>query len=154
MNHPPRLRLNVMPELERRYTAGDKSALFFALVNCVADQLPAPEWVRSAMMEAGNAVVMLDVTDWNDIFGDPLPRSVQRRRKLPSARADLLLAGPVVDAVTLSRKAGVTPDWTAIASQVTGAHKEQTGEALSLSGGGAKDLYYRTIKRWRTYRCF
>ena len=144
MEYPPEL-LAWLAAYESRYKAGDKSALFDALVHCATWQLPAPEWVRYALMSANTAKARLEITDWCEVFGDLLPRKTQRQKKLSSAKLELL-GGDIVQAVAISHKAGIKPDWEAIAKQVTDAHKERTGEALKLSAGGAKDIYYRTRK--------
>lgn len=155
MEYPPEL-LAVLKVYERRYKpddkkhvdkkAGDKSALFDAVAHCAAHQLPMPEWVRYALVSAHAEKAQLQITDWKDVFGDILPRKAQRQKKESSAKIDLL-GGDIVQAVARSRKAKIKVDWDAIAKEVTDAHKERTGEALSLRGGTAKDVYYRTRKR-------
>ncbi len=154
MEDPPEL-LAVLKVYERRYKPddkkhadkkdGDKSALFDAVVHCAAYQLPMPEWVRYALVTARDEKAQLQITDWKDVFGDVLPRKVQRLEKLSSAKRELL-GGDIVQAVARARKTK-TLDWDAIAKEVTDAHKERTGEALSLSGGTAKDVHYRTRER-------
>lgn len=66
--------------------------------------------------------------------------------KLSSAKIGLL-GGDIVTAAAMARQSGNSPDWALIAKQVTDAHKERTGEALTLSAGTARDIYYLTRKR-------
>lgn len=98
------------------------------------------------MMEASTARARLEITSWADVFGDLLPRAVQRHKKLSSAKIGLL-GGDIVTAAAMARQSGNSPDWALIAKQVTDAHKERTGEALTLSAGTARDIYYLTRKR-------
>ncbi len=145
MEYPPEL-LAMLAACESRYQSGDRTALFDAIVHCAAYQLPVPEWARYALMSASTARARLEVTDWADIFGDLLPRKTQRLKKLSSAKIDLL-GGDIVTAATMAIKAGNSPDWALIAKQVTDAHRERTSEALTLSAGTARDIYYRTRKQ-------
>lgn len=144
MEYPPLL-LDFLAAYERLYQAGDKAALFDAVAHCASYRLPVPEWARSALLSAHAAKAQLEITDWKDVFGDARPRMTQRLKKLPSAKIELL-GDDIVMAAARARRSGKSPEWAAIATEVTDAHTEKTGEVLTLSAGTAKDVYQRRFK--------
>lgn len=136
-------RAEPLESIKSRHEAGDKSALFDALVRCAQRDLPMPEWVSKAILRADNQKTAVALTDWREVFGEILPRKAQRQKKRASAIADAL-GGFIMDAAAESTRAGSAPDWDAIAKKVSDAYWRMYGERPKLTGGTAKDVYYRT----------
>lgn len=87
---------------ERRniFEKGNKLELLYCVIWCLQKDVPIPAWLYQALLEAYLAVTSLEKT-WDDVFGNPLPKSkkgkgfVQRAR----ARRDIKIAYPIWAAV-------------------------------------------------------
>ena len=71
----------------KRYEQGHKDELLACLVTCLLSGAPIPAWLRDEFVQAHRAVMTFEKS-WNDVFGRPLPKGMQRAK----ARRELEIA--------------------------------------------------------------
>lgn len=76
--------LKAMEELEARrllFEAGDKGALFEALVFCAHFQAVIPDWLADVLIESERQFESGEIAHLGDIFGGPAENKAQRKAK-------------------------------------------------------------------------
>jgi hypothetical protein len=72
----------LLSELEAKFLAGEKTALFAAIRVCAEFSCALPDWAAAAFMEGYAAVERLNLDSWDDAFGRPKVKG----QRLPNAR--------------------------------------------------------------------
>jgi len=125
-----------LPELERRFAAGDKRALLEAVLHCMVGRgRKAPIWVRLAFANAYTDVTYYaKFGSWDDVFGKPWPKGhreqAQRRAKLR------LYVWQRIRELHDHHARGIDNNLF-----------EEVGEEFGVGGRQAKEMYYRVEKR-------
>jgi hypothetical protein len=65
----------ILDILKERFEGGDKSALLYAIYHCLLMKRPLPEWLRLKFLHAYEAHARFEIRSWNEVFGQPVPKS-------------------------------------------------------------------------------
>jgi hypothetical protein len=114
------------PETEKCYAAGDKGAIFVALLGSCFARTPIPQWAQEALIKA----TLARPTSWDDIFG-PL---FEKGKQSGAFWDRMAMIAPVVANIELLATQGrsLEPDLF-----------EQVGDQLGISERTASRIYYR-----------
>lgn len=82
--------LHRLDDLHTQYMQGNKFALMQAIRECTCCDLVMPPWVGSAYIKAFDTVLNYKSKDWNEVFGDPIPKganlhALRKKRELKFA---------------------------------------------------------------------
>jgi hypothetical protein len=77
------------------YEAGDKQALWQAIIYCAMNRIPAFGWLRNCLYAIDNDAEAGKVDRWDDVFGKPWGKGQQRRARNWAQR--FKVHGAVVD---------------------------------------------------------
>jgi len=75
----------VLEILKEIFDGGGKWALLYAIRECLLLKRPLPEWLRLAFLDAYEGRTRYEIKSWDDIFGQPHPKSTHvdnAKRKL------------------------------------------------------------------------
>lgn len=71
----------MLDEMEKKYAAGDASALWRALLHCACVKRPLPDWVCKALEQADLRNTLGQLRSFNAVFGKPrTKRQAERYR--------------------------------------------------------------------------
>lgn len=73
--------LHALSNCENEFRAGEREALFRALVICGRHQAVFPEWVANAILDGDVALKSGQITDFNELFGSPFASKRSRQRE-------------------------------------------------------------------------
>jgi len=59
---------------------GKRLALTDAIRRCAIRKLPLPDWAADAFVDCYNKVMGYQVSSWDDVFGNPLPKGMRRAK--------------------------------------------------------------------------
>jgi hypothetical protein len=113
--------------LERKYKAGNNSAILLALHQCFIMGKAAPEWLRRAFIDAYEEVAAFGARSWDELFGLPVPKGAH----LDARAAYAKLRYPVALRVAL-RDGPIEPDLF-----------DHIGAELGIARTTASDVYYK-----------
>jgi hypothetical protein len=117
----------VLESLKQNFEEGDKAALLEAVYRCLLMKRPLPEWLRLAFLDAYEARARFEVTSWDKVFDQPLPKGTRLRTEKMRRR--------VIERVWLLKREDPK-------TAIDGGLFEKIGKDLGISGGAANGLYY------------
>jgi hypothetical protein len=118
----------ILDILKERFEGGDKSALLYAIYHCLLMKRPLPEWLRLKFLHAYEAHARFEIRSWNEVFGQPVPKSTH----LETEKRNAELRFHIIDRVqALKAEKPIDKDLF-----------EQIGEELGISGTTVSDIYY------------
>jgi hypothetical protein len=123
-----------LKDLEARFFAGDKRALFEALVICIGWAIHLPLWVEDEFLAAIHSLPK----SWDDVFGRPLPKGTSTKK----ARLWREIQLPLYLRVRELHARGDPIDDDLF---------ERVGKKFEISGSTAKRIYYSGMSRGQSY---
>jgi len=87
-----------LPNCERDYKRGDKTALAHAIAICACTDIKLPEWAAHAYLGGYRAAVPgvrdakeFPVKSWDDVLGKPLPKGAQANARAKQRQKEFLV---------------------------------------------------------------
>jgi hypothetical protein len=118
----------ILDILEERFNAGDKSALLYAIYHCLLLKRQLPEWLRLAFLHAYEAHARFEIRSWDQVFGQPVPKSTHLDKEKRNAELRPLIIERV-EALRAERP-------------IDKGLFEKIGRDLGLKGTTVSDIYY------------
>jgi hypothetical protein len=117
---------------------GDKSALLWFFSWCFLNCHVVPKWAQEEFLAAHRKVYGYEVESWDEVFGRPLKKGMQRA----AARRKTEKAQPIWERVTERHEAGEAIDKGLF---------DSVGKEFAVSGTIAAEIYYGVLKEWREF---
>jgi hypothetical protein len=114
--------------LKRQFEAGNKSVLLNTIYLCLEMKRPLPEWARVAFLDAYEAAGRFEIRSWNEVFGQPVPKSTHLKTE---RRKEQLRWTIILRVEDLKAEKAIDKNLF-----------EQVGKELGISGTVASDIYY------------
>ncbi|MDO8335036.1 MAG: hypothetical protein Q7T35_10255 [Nitrosomonas sp.] len=127
--------LHELDNLHARYKQGEKFALMLAIRQCANHDLVMPPWVATAYIKVFDVVLNCNSKDWNEVFGNPIPKGAQLNALRQKRRLKFAVFNEVND--ILKRDPSRAID---------GILFDEVGEKFGISKTLADEYYYSVKK--------